>query len=191
MSLMGVSFEDGPAKGQSLMLQRAPLFLRAVRSRNGKWDALDQLEDQAKPTEAVYAYIRVGEPGVAFIDYRGRGGRREGRRLATAEYRIVQAGIAEPIKRNNDEWTAWCFARPESIAILTREEIEAVSECVPKCHSLGEVEPGHERAETCCLNEACGKVLPMAKHPAKDGSEWWVAWCYACGHVTFGLEPDA
>jgi hypothetical protein len=34
------------------------MYLRVVRSRRGDWDALDQLEDEAKPTEAIIVYRR-------------------------------------------------------------------------------------------------------------------------------------
>lgn len=44
------TFIDGPAKGQTLMLRRNPVYL-IVTEENGKFDALDQLEDAPKPTE--------------------------------------------------------------------------------------------------------------------------------------------
>lgn len=56
------SFLDGPAKGSSLNLARAPVFLSVViDSRGGKIDALDQLNDTPHPCEPIYVY-RLAEP---------------------------------------------------------------------------------------------------------------------------------
>lgn len=55
-------FVDGPAAGTRLLLGRAPLFLRAVRDRNGKWDALDQLSDEPKIDEEIVVYRLKGQP---------------------------------------------------------------------------------------------------------------------------------
>jgi hypothetical protein len=57
------TFEDGPAKGQTLMLQRAPLFLRVVIDPSGKVDALDQLTDKPASNEKIFAYVLTAEPG--------------------------------------------------------------------------------------------------------------------------------
>jgi len=56
------TFEDGPAKGQHLSLQRAPKFLRVVED-GGKWDALDQPTDEPRPGETLYAYRISSEVG--------------------------------------------------------------------------------------------------------------------------------
>ena len=60
------TFIDGPAKGQHLALKRAPRFLRVVVA-DGKWDALDQIEDEPRPGELVYAYEVHGPVGSCHI----------------------------------------------------------------------------------------------------------------------------
>lgn len=55
-----VMFEDGPAKdAPMLMLHRVPLYLRVVRSMDGKWDALDQLDDDPEMGETIFIYKRL------------------------------------------------------------------------------------------------------------------------------------
>ena len=96
-------FNDGPAKGQNLMLKRAARFLRVVEE-NGKWDALDQREDTPKPTETIYAYTIVGEPGMSHIHASGgRGGF-----YTIANYRFVTPQPADSEMRDNNAWRTWC-----------------------------------------------------------------------------------
>jgi hypothetical protein len=57
-------FLDGPASGVCLKLRRAPIFLRVVRKAAGKWDALDQLDDEPEDMETVYVYRLV--PGTEY-----------------------------------------------------------------------------------------------------------------------------
>jgi len=69
------TFKDGPAKGQTLMLRRAQMFLRVVQDPKGTWDALDQPDDTPKPEERLYAYRIDGQPAMAHYCIRGgRGG---------------------------------------------------------------------------------------------------------------------
>jgi hypothetical protein len=103
-------FTDGPAKGQALMLRRAARFIR-VTEENGKWDALDQLEDKPRPAEKLYAYEAIQETvGYAFIDFRGKQKGRSGR-YAIAVYRIVNPQPTDEQMRSNDAWTAWCCSK--------------------------------------------------------------------------------
>jgi hypothetical protein len=53
-----ITFLDGPAKGVELALRRVPKYLRVVRSCRGKWDALDQLDDEPRPREQIFVYVR-------------------------------------------------------------------------------------------------------------------------------------
>jgi hypothetical protein len=55
-------FLDGPAEDHCLNLKRAPLLLRVVIDADGTVDALDQLHDRPKPSEAIHVYRRVGKP---------------------------------------------------------------------------------------------------------------------------------
>lgn len=104
------TFEDGPAKGQTLMLHRAPLFLRAVHDAvTGKWDALDQLGDTPKPTERIFCYVLTGPPSHCHI--RSSGGR--GGFYSVANYRaILPNPLPQEIMRDNKAWADWCETQP-------------------------------------------------------------------------------
>ena len=96
-------FEDGPAKGQNLMLKRAPRFLRIVEAC-GKWDALDQLDDKPEPREKIFAYERSGERGTVHINQgSGRGGW-----YTIAAYRVLADQPDDTVMRNNERWRQWC-----------------------------------------------------------------------------------
>ncbi len=97
-------FIDGPAAGQTLMLKRAPLYLRVVE-KNGAWDALDQLEDTPDPAEKIYAYERVGKPGQVHINQgSGRGGW-----FTMAEYSLVADQPGDVVMRDPESWRKWCI----------------------------------------------------------------------------------
>jgi len=100
------TFQDGPAKGQHLMLRRCARFLRVVEA-NGKWDALDQLHDEPRPEETLYAYEIVGEPGMMHLNAgRGRGGC-----YPIATYRLVANQPTDADMRTTEAWHAWCVKR--------------------------------------------------------------------------------
>ncbi|MCC6356935.1 MAG: hypothetical protein IT577_23865 [Verrucomicrobiae bacterium] len=108
------SFLDGPAKGQHLMLSRAPYFLRVVRDGE-KWDALDQPGDTPRPGEAIFAYRMDGKPGACFMDFSGRGGGRRGAAFTVATYRAVADGPTDAEMRDGARWREWCLAHaPEA-----------------------------------------------------------------------------
>jgi hypothetical protein len=96
-------FEDGPAKGQTLMLKRSPQFLR-VAEAGGKWDALDQFEDTPEPGEKLHAYERHGEAGGCHI--RASGGRSGF--YTVASYRHCAEQPAQEQMRDQDAWRDWC-----------------------------------------------------------------------------------
>jgi hypothetical protein len=103
-----VTFRDGPAKGQTLMLRRAPVLLRAVVTPAGEWNALDLLEDTPAEDEAVTVYVRATPATAVHLLVRGRGGRREGGWYQSAEYRIFEEQPAPVITRDNTMWREWC-----------------------------------------------------------------------------------
>lgn len=100
-------FLDGPAEGALLTIRRCPLYLRAVQGTDGKWDALDQLDDVAAPGETLVAYRRVGEAGVCLVDWT-EGGRRRGGSFATGEYRVVEGQPDQKVMADNTLWRQWC-----------------------------------------------------------------------------------
>lgn len=110
------TFLDGPAKGVTLELGRAPLFLRVVQNtKTAAWDALDQLDDKPSLEEIVHVYRLLGEPAQCFIDYRGKGGRREGRRSVVAEYKLYVFRLDQAILRDNLKWAEWAEAEGHKV----------------------------------------------------------------------------
>lgn len=98
------TFQDGPAKGQTLMLHRVVRFLRVVQNiHSGAWDALDQPEDAPDKREIVFAYEVVGEVGHCHIN---RGGGRGGF-YAIAEYKLCAKQPTESQMRDRAEWQEW------------------------------------------------------------------------------------
>lgn len=97
------TFEDGPAKGQHLMLKRAARFLRVVEA-DGKWDALDHPDDTPNPNEKLYAYEITSQPGMCHIH---RGGGRGGF-YPIATYRLVAYQPSDSDMRTVKCWQKWC-----------------------------------------------------------------------------------
>lgn len=111
-------FEDGPAKGQVLMLQRAPLFLRVsfdgspgrIALEADKWDALDQVEDSPKASEVLYAYYRTGSHGRAFIDFGGAKKHLSGL-YTSASYLYMSEQPPQAVMASNEAWREWTMER--------------------------------------------------------------------------------
>lgn len=94
-------FLDGPAKGQTLMLRRAPVFLRAVQGPSG-WDALDQLDDTPAANERIVVYRLIGEPTWMHVRMTKGGGIFRG-----GTYRVVDPQPPEDVLRQTAAWRAW------------------------------------------------------------------------------------
>lgn len=98
-------FIDGPAKGKTLMLKRAPMMLRVVVDHRGEVDALDMLDDFPRPDEQCHAYVLTGPPMMAFIN-----GTKCRGRYPVAEYRLVQPQPDQLVMRDEQEWARWANA---------------------------------------------------------------------------------
>lgn len=98
-------FLDGPAAGVSLLLNRAPYFLRAVVDSKGNWDALDQGDDLPKPDETIYVYrILVATASRFHLCSRGRGGVPSGW-YTEGQYKLVELQPSQEIlRRDFDAW---------------------------------------------------------------------------------------
>lgn len=96
------TFQDGPAKGQTLMLQRACYFLRVTESA-GVFDALDQLGDEPRQDETIHAYVMVGKHSWVHIRKKGGGGF-----FSMAEYRLVPVQPTDAEMRTFEAWSVWC-----------------------------------------------------------------------------------
>ncbi len=99
-------FYQGPADGQTLMLARAPRFLRVVVGPNNKIDALDQLTDTPEENEETHVYEIQTEPIRAHINCgRGKSGWYE-----IADYACFPEQPADHEVRTTDAWEAWVKA---------------------------------------------------------------------------------
>lgn len=102
-------FVDGPATGVTLLLKRAPVYLRAVHTDADGWDALDQLDDQAKSGEEIVVYKLEGEPTFMHIRRDRRAG--GGGFFRGGEYRVVKPQPDDEDVRSNVKWRAWVSAQ--------------------------------------------------------------------------------
>jgi hypothetical protein len=107
-----IEFLDGPAAGQRLMLKRAPLYLR-VTEMLGEWDGLDQIEDEPRREETLYAYRVEGERSQVHILKRGPGSGF----YARAYYRFIAQQPADAVMRDQVQWQQWC--REQAAAAIT------------------------------------------------------------------------
>lgn len=109
---MPSTFMDGPAAGLGLDMRRAPLYLRLVQDASGKWDALDQLDDEPRDGETIHVYEAATPPSAVFACGRGRGA--GGGRYEYAVYRHVDVDVEALGLRDTDTWRAWANARGEA-----------------------------------------------------------------------------
>lgn len=100
----GVRFTDGPAAGVCLQLRRAPVMLRMVRDRAGKWDALNELDDEVRAGEEVFLYIVESVSSYHLkSSMRGASGW-----WYSGSYRQFPEQVDREIRRNNRRWRDWC-----------------------------------------------------------------------------------
>lgn len=100
---------DGPAKGKTFAIRRAPLMLRLVHDEErDAWDALDQIEDKPNTHEKVYVYKR--EPNTwSFVCVRPGG------RYETGLYRHVPFDGDEAVLYETSAWQEWVIAYVEML----------------------------------------------------------------------------
>jgi hypothetical protein len=121
-----LKFIDGPAAGQVLMCQRAPLFLRVVR-KGDVFDALDQISDEPAKNEEVFVYVLYGQVGSVHYCGRGKDGKRFGRTEQTAAYRfydetVLGSGPNDATVRDTKLWQEWCTRKREQLLKLMDAE---------------------------------------------------------------------
>jgi hypothetical protein len=94
-----------------LDLERTPRYLRVVHdSETWQWDALDQLDDEPKPTEKIFVYRR-GELARGFACRGRRGG--GCRTFIDAEYSCLPVHPADADLRDNGKWRKWVEGLPK------------------------------------------------------------------------------
>lgn len=106
-------FLDGPAAGVTLMLHRAPHYLRAVRNAAGVWDALDQLGDEPKSNETIVVYEMASGPTRIHLQRRERGHRVCGW-FEGGDYSLVEPQPADDAVRSTTAWRAWVAAQAKA-----------------------------------------------------------------------------
>ena len=107
---MCISFRDGPAAGATLMLKRAPVFIRVAIQQNGGVDALDQLTDEPEPGETLHAYRRITKPSPFHIRC-GRGSRSGW--YVMADYVVCEDQPEAETMADTDRWRDWCLSQPK------------------------------------------------------------------------------
>lgn len=101
-------FKDGPAKGQTLMLRRAPVYLR-VTELLGKFDALDQLDDEPEPGETLHAYVITEKPGHIHINTGRKPG---GGFYPMATYKLAEVQPPQETMKKKALWQEWTSQQP-------------------------------------------------------------------------------
>lgn len=103
-----IRFLDGPAAGKSLVLRRAPLFLRVVQAPGGRLDALDQLSDEPQAGERVYVYVKAEDRGHVHLLMSPRSASGW---YAMADYRLHAEQPTDNEARDTERWRAWAMAQ--------------------------------------------------------------------------------
>ncbi len=99
------TFKNGPASGKSLMLKRAPHFLRVTQCGDAI-DALDQIEDSPRADEALTAYEIVGKATSCHLRLCGNARKASGFYMM-ATYTMVFPQPDEATMRDNELWRQW------------------------------------------------------------------------------------
>jgi hypothetical protein len=107
-----VTLLDGPAAGTTLLLKRSPIYLRVVinpraKKAENRFDALDQLNDQARAHERIVVYRRIG-PARSF-HMKGSGG--ISGVYAMAEYQLHAEQPDDHVTRDTSAWRDWCWCQ--------------------------------------------------------------------------------
>jgi hypothetical protein len=106
---MTTRFVGGPADRRTLLLERAPLYLR-VCLNGSKIDALDALDDEPQPGETVTVYRKLSDDGTVHLDYTEKG-RRKGKWFSSATYTVLEAQPGDEVTRTNTGWREWCASQ--------------------------------------------------------------------------------
>lgn len=112
-----IRFIDGPAEGVELRLLRVPVLLRVVRSPGGKWDALDQLDDEARPRERIWLYVCCTKPTWTHIKAAKPS---ESGFYFDADYRLCWMQPDDAVMRDNARWAEWCESVRDEVELFVR-----------------------------------------------------------------------
>jgi len=131
-------FVNGPAIGVLLTLERIPLMLRVVVDEEGKWDALNEVDDEVKPGETVHVYRACGEPDQVHID-KVEHGRRCGEWSQMLDYSHWPNPGAVHTQRTED-WCHWTDANKARLIAGERQcgKTEAQRQAIDAAEEAGE-----------------------------------------------------
>lgn len=108
---------DGPAAGETLAIRRAPILLRVAkntlaRNKERVWDALNDLEDVAKPHETLHLYMLMAKPQMVHLKMANR---RASGFYAMGFYKFLPEQPDDATMRDNAKWSAWCDANEQRL----------------------------------------------------------------------------
>jgi hypothetical protein len=130
------TFTDGPAAGVTLSLRRAPMLLRVVESQRGpkarargtptqnggtptsRFDALDQPDDEPKPSERIHVYRLVAPPSRSHVLARGKHKSEIGGWWESGEYQLAAEQPTDAECRTTAAWEAWATTHHHLVADL-------------------------------------------------------------------------
>jgi len=107
-----ITFVDGPAPGQTLVVRRAKFFLR-VTFDGSKWDCLNEYFDTAAAGETLYVYLLIEKPTAVHLKMTKRS---QSGWYAMARYRFLPEQPADADIRENASWRIWCLAQEDLLA---------------------------------------------------------------------------
>lgn len=103
-----ITFQQGPADGKTLCLQRVPVYLRVVVDKSGNIDALDQLDDTPRAGETIHVYKLLNHAGTVHIDRRDpKTGKRFGEWMQMAYYQLMEVQPTQEQARDTAAWQSW------------------------------------------------------------------------------------
>lgn len=80
---------------------------------DGRFDALNQLEDRARADETLHCYVMEKYNGGAFID----GAKIHGF-FYMADYKLREPQPTDADMRSNEAWATWCESQPDKEDLL-------------------------------------------------------------------------
>lgn len=89
------------------------MFLRVTNDVDGTWDALNWLEDVAKPTEAIFVYRIIAPPTWMHLN-RGRG---KSGFFWCGRYQLFTPKPTDEEVRANVAWAAWVAATVKRLGL--------------------------------------------------------------------------
>jgi hypothetical protein len=104
---------DFPGFGAPLLLQRTPKYLRFVKSLDGAWDALDQIEDSPSADEVVVVGVLDSWTGLHIDRVDPKTRRRGGEWHKMVTYKLPPSQPPSEVLRDNQRWQEWAMSQDQ------------------------------------------------------------------------------